>query len=376
MYQDDVRMLDGQLVSDGWLAWTLSPDDPDQTNGALNYTYYMNTTNPGTLTCSTATGSATQCGWLAINITAGAYTPIAERSGWVKIPTTFTFASGSLPACNENSNFSYECAFNMTAHSEDGLEEGNPSCNISLRIDIDESRSQCGNIPLAAPAGIAAKTFVVSTNETEGIIQAKWPLSEDDPNSTVGNLTYRVIGSATSENGDSFILFNQTDPYSASLDLPGVRVFNESLGGTARYLLTFQARAEDPYNYLISNWTCSATVNTGLENDQNSCNGASLYTGSYGRDGEALFPITNPDDFATLTGLPVEASYWLFGAIWILFCAGIGAYILGLWGGIGGSTIGFASTAILGLYPYWLVVVVFAVAVAIIVLFNSKKGSA
>jgi hypothetical protein len=64
----------------------------------------------------------------------------------------------------------------------------------------------------------------------------------------------------------------------------------------------------------------------------------------------------------------------IFGVILTALILGLGAWLLGPWGALGGGVAGFAGAAVMGLFPLWVVIVVFAVAVAAVVLLTFGKG--
>lgn len=386
MQISSVESFPTNLQIDGNLTYTLSPDDPDQINGSLQYTLYQNSTEQGSLVCGSATGTANRCGWLRINISSDV--PITGRPGWVRAPVTFAFSPG-VATCTNFEPY-YECGFNMTVWGSSN-QESNPSCLLNVTIVTNGSQGQCGTNILEPPSGIAAKVFSVSNITEEGVIQARWPLSIDDENNTNGNLTYRLLVTSLTERGQPFSLYNQTDTLDTE-DESGFRTHNLTSFGTGTFQATFQVRAEDPLTKMFSNFTCQVTLDSGQLGQVNSCNGVSPYTGSSPiNDDEPLFPMVDVAAYSTSLGLSLEEGKWLLGTIWILILAGIGAF-LGLvadkaspcagkpncgatilWGMLGGVFIGTGSNGILGLYPWWLIVLIFTICLAAIVF--TWKGS-
>lgn len=375
MYLDNITSYPSNYDIKGNLTWRLSPDDPDQTNGVFTYSLYQNSTNSGTMTCSATSGPAgspSGCGWLRVNQTG--YSPIAGRAGWVRIAVQFTVTNGGA-ICN--TAYPGNCAFNMTAWnvSAGGI-EGYASCNVNLTWTIGGSRDQCGAYITNSPAGIAAFTQAVSNETLQGNLQTKWPLSVNDTNNDTGDFRYRIIAHTTTETGQTIQILNDTDPVTV-IDGNGIRIYNHTTGGTYRFTAQYQVRAEDPLTFMVSNFSCQSSVNSGLLNDMNSCNGVSLFTAIPSISETPLFPLV-PNVIWTgqhAFGLEGETSTkWLFAAIWIGLLTGIGFWLLGLAGAGGGATISMGTAAIMGLIPFWIVVVVFALGLTAIVIFGSGRS--
>lgn len=366
IYMDNVTAYPNNLDSQGNITWRLSVDDPDQINGALTYSLYQNTTNPGNTLCSAPTGEKPACGWVRINRT---YTPIAGRPGWVISSVQFALLGGT---CNTGEP-KYACAFNMTAW-KNGV-EGNPSCLLNVTLDLQGSRDQCGAYLLKEPAGISAFVQARSNATTSGNLQSKWPISVNDTNTTIGNLTYRTHVYTLTENGEAIRIGGEIDPRDANLDGNGHRINNFTIGGTARFFAHFQARAEDPLTFIFSNWTCVARVNTDILNDVSSCNGVSAFTPTpeIAQTG-AIFPLVNVPAFGSKMGFDAEDSKLIFGVILMGFVAGIGVWLLGMWGGVAGAFAALGGATMMGLIPVWVTVLIFTMAIVpIVLLFN--KGS-
>lgn len=373
IYMDNVTATPSNYDSSGNLTFRLSPNDTDQVNGAFTYSLYQNTTNTGATLCNAPSGTQNGCGWVRINMTpgGGGYLPISGRSGWVKIPLQFAI----LPNTCNNGPDAYSCAFNITAWQN--TVEGNPSCLTNLTLADQGAGAQCGAYIIEPPAGISALVQARSNTTSSGNIQSKWPVSINDTDTVYGSLTYRVRMYTLTETGDTIELLNDTDPRDTSLDGGGSRIYNLTTSGTSRYFANFQSQVIDPLTFIQSNWTCVARVNADQFNDVASCNGVDPFepVPEIAQTG-AIFPLVNVPAFGSKMGFAEEDSSLIFGVLLMGFVAGVGVWLLGLWGGIAGAFAALGGATIMGLIPVWITVLIFTMAIVPIVLLFNKGGEA
>lgn len=359
----------GSFSSQVNFTWKLSPTDPDQINGTFNYTIYLND--------SSSTGWSCLRGCLN---SSGVHLPVPNHPGWVYIvaDTTTPLPGGLGPQvhtnCDENpcpGGFSGTTfAFNITANW--GTVASAPSCKlVNLSQVIQYSQAQCGSPQIEPPQGLAMVPVYKPNNATV-LVSARWPLSVNDTNQTIGDMNYTLFyaytlqGSPTN-NGT----FQDTV---GSEDGGGFRVMNLTwgLGGTVG--LQYQIQAMDTLTHQKSNLTCPASVNLANINQTNGCGSLSTYDFVVGTTTGATFPGADLPAIAVLAGVSLETIGWIVGTS-IIFVGLIAGYIYAKGtGAIVFSTAGLAWNVLTNLYPPWFMILIFFLSIVIIVLTFNRRG--
>lgn len=328
------------------VTWQLSPDDPDQVNGVLNYTLYANQT-------------AYVTGWLPFyNFT---HFPIPDVPGWVYGNADFT---------DTTQNGTFFKAYNMTATNSTASapNTGAISCLLTVNVGPGNGHDQCGT-NIQPPSGASARIAVVGTREAiEAVTNLTWALSPDDTNITHGNFSYRVVATL-----DGITQANFTDPTDAGDD-DGLRHYNQTSTGGASNAYQYQFRAEDNAGtHRWSNLSCAVTANTGHLYETNTCGnlGDSF---AFDTDGPT-FPMVNVPALATGLGITsTQAGLLLFGLFTFALVVG-GYFKAGVVGAFLGLILGIAASASLALIPLWIIVAIVMVAASVIVLTLTRGGA-
>lgn len=331
----------GSFASQVNFTWMVSPSDPDQINGSLNYTFYE------------ANGGQTPSGWTCMRgclSSIGSHLPVPNRPGWLYmvVDTTGSLNGGLGPLPNGTTVFT----FNVTANS--GTSASAPSCQISMAQTINGAQDQCGSPIISQPTGVSALVTVpVNSQGSQGYQNISWMASPSDPG---GNFTYRVWAQERNAQGVTFTAFNITSgTYLGS----GLWTYNSSTTSADTFFV--QVRAEDTWGtHQTSNWTCQVSFNAGHAVESNTCGTIALpFSGSNAISSQPVFPMLNVTGFANGIGLSVTFSGFILGAIVIVLVAGLGLYVANGPGAIFGATLGILGAGVFALWPFWMVLLIF-----------------
>lgn len=332
------------------LTWRLSPDDPDQVNGVLNYTLYQDQTTFPT-------------GWLPTwNVS---HTPIPNRPGWV-----YTDAS----RIDFSTNGSFVIHYNMTATNDSASEPRTSltSCLLTVDAYLSNQHDQCGSPVIAAPAGMSALVTQAQNATTNGLVDLRWFVSANDTNLTVGNFSYEVLWMSTALQAvTGNFTSSGLDPTGAD-DANGVRYFlwNVSAGDTQQ--VQFKIHAIDPRTHQWANDSCVVGVNVEHITESSTC-GAFAAAGGIDASGPT-FPLINVPDQASRLGLsPVVLALFL-GAVAVMIGAVGGFAVAQVPGGVAGGVLGVVAAIVMHDWPDWSIVVFFMAAAAVVVLYFARRG--
>lgn len=361
----------GDFQSSTNLTWVLSPDDPDQINGSLNYTLWQNW--PGI-------NAANQPGnWAPVyNLS---HQPVPNRPGWV-------YAGNVGIAAVTDTNGTLFVSRNMTVSVVGSIT--NPTSAPSCVVQINEAAAagghdQCGTPILAAPAGVMANVNVTYQypSPAPGNINVSWPVSTGEPNvSAPSVLNYRVLVQEPTQNQGLVTLINITDPLDGD-DSIGNRSlaiqtgFNTTAANAPN--LQVMVRAEDPLTHQFSNYSCTTTVDPQALNQVTGCgalsngNGQGLTLGL-----TPVFPGLNVPVWESQAGLSATNGGWLLGALVVaLLVFGGWLFTRDARGGSIGFALGVAAAVKMNLWQVWVIVVIFGVGLALIVrAYSGNKGVA
>ena len=350
----------GAFSAQNNFTFMLSPSDPDQVTGSLNYTIWENDT--------TANGWTELNCYSVGNCNRGA---IPGRPGWVYILADVGTAAFSEGPIQPGEIDTY--VFNVTAHTLTESSVG--SCLASVEQRLNGSHGQCGAPQIFAPLGVAATVLSRPSNATSNI-EVRWPLSLNDTNQTQGNFSYRVFYDYSGPAGLNVV--NATlglDPYQAGYDLNGTRLFNSSWGLGGSVQLGFRIRAEDPLTHQWSNVTCTALVNAQNVLESGGCGSLSAYTTSLPSIAPGpTFPMLDIPAQAATMGIDSATLGYLVAGLFSGILMILGYLVAREVGILIAGALSFAFGAALGLVPPWLVVVGFTLSVSIIVIATTKGG--
>lgn len=340
------------------LSWSLSPDDPDQTNGSLDYTVYQNVSvNATGLASCTATANYFCTGWLPIfNSTPTAGT--CSR-GWACISLSYV---GNTPSLGDLFNGTMG-TYNVTARSAQN-ERSLGSCivNVDTLNTTNASPSghdQCGYPQIRAPSGASALVTLVGNASVASQIDVRANLSADDPNSTQGNLSYRILLYTQDYDVNSSGADLGLDPRTAA-DQNGVRLNTLTIGGSSPGVVFVQWRAEDPLTHQWSNLSCSVSVNTANPGASSACGVLGDATNT--TQGSPTFPMFDVTTFANNSGISLTLASWLLIGVLAAFFIFIAFALAGAEGAVavGATVLPFAY--VLNLLPLWALVLLFVLA--------------
>lgn len=350
------------------LTWRVSPDDPDQINGSLNYVIWYNTTN-------------VPSGWLIVyNNTNPDKVPL--HPGWFK--TQFSLQGPRLEYGLESGTFlSRNVTLNMTVWNASDSTMSLESCSVrgfdapnyystAGGSDLTNVHDQCGlQSFIQDPPGVSARVNIPSTTGNSST-QIRWNISIADLNQTAGNLTYRVFVSTPDYNVTRPGANLGADPTGAD-DASAIRQFWFNTSGRQPAQLLIQIRAEDPLSFQWSNLSCAVSVHTDRIYEETTCG---LMGNSAGATvGGPTFPlIADVPGLASNMGLSTDALGWILAGVFLFAVMGGGFWAAGLVGAFAAGSLGVACVALMGLIPLWFVVVVFLVAAVVVFLMSGGGG--
>lgn len=337
--------------------WTISPSDPDQLNGSLNYTFYeQNASIPGGWQCLRGCLSSV-----------GSALPIPGRPGWLYL--VVDAAPGGFLFQTANGT---QLQFNMTANTPGGF-SSDASCTILLAASIVGNQAQCGYPQIQPPPGLAASIIASSSQNGAAYVNITWPSSPSDPQNN--SFTYRLTGYQLQQSGSPLLVFNFTAPNASYLGGQNW-AYNQTASGPNT--LQIQIRAEDTYaTHQISNYTCLISIQIDAFNSVQACGLFSTpQTSANGISTTPLFPFMGTSTFANGLGISQDLSNLLLAAILILIIGGVGWYIAGAFGLIFAATLGIVLSGSLGLIPFWLFLFIFTIGAGAFVLAWRSGGNA
>lgn len=369
--------------SDINVTWRLSADDPDQLNGTYNYTVWFNSTsNTVNGGCTPGAWTSGFCsGWIPLNFTKGStlgactsYAPIPGRPGWVG-GLLCGFQGPQQPGDVRT------VALNVTAW--DGPSPGAlpslPSCLVNVTAEVlgnasatSPGHSQCGQPIVRAPRSLLAQMAQPMNRTIGASVQLRWNVSEDDPDQTNGTLNYRL-----------FLTTNQYNTSAPGADLgldvfgtgdaspPGIRYQLRNISSGDPFVAQFQVRVEDPLTHQWANLSCMVLVDLGQYQGADSCGATDIPITA---GDSPSFPFMDVEGIAQASGLDVQDFAWLIGGVLVLVGLIVGALVAGPLGAFAATGMTIAWAATLFLFPWWFVVLVFLLAMAVVVLVMSRGG--
>lgn len=332
------------------LTWRLSPDDPDQSVGAFNYTLYDNRTLSAT-------------GWFpTYNLSR---TPVPGRPGWVY--------NGNLQIASTATDSSYVIGYNMTVQDVFSASPNvsAPSCLLTFEAAQPGAHTQCG-WTIEPPRGVSALVDSLVRLESSQVTDTtfRWRLSVNDTDQTNGSFDYWFFYGLSPET-----MFRNDE--TQSVDTPGVRRLTMETSKAAGEAFHEYARfvARDPMTHQRSAYSCTVQVLGGAIYRASTCGDIQVPSGGFVGDGPT-FPLINVPEAADTLDLPesvlagILAAILVFGFISLgwLFAEVVGATV----GGVG--SVGLAAE--LGLIPIYTLIVAFLLAMVIIVAYFRRGGEA
>lgn len=347
----------------GNLAWQLSPDDPDQTNGSLTYTILLNVSiNATGLTPCTATDTTGYCsGWLHVFNGTGPFTPC--RFGWACVGVSY---QGYTPALGDLFNGTM-LSYNVTARSATNQISA-PSCIVnvdSLNITnaTPSGHDQCGYPVIQPPSGASA-LITHAANSTDGVlVDIRANLSSDDTNQIQGAFRY-VRFLYTDEYGVNATGANLGDDPTGADDANGQRFDTLQIGGIAPTDLHVQWRAIEPFTRQWSNLSCVVNVDDKINGDQDKCGVLGLSKESVYIPSGPTFPMFNATLYQMNSGLTQDQATWLMVAALTGLFTVAGFAVARVPGALLMLALGIPFAYVLGLIPQWWLILFFLLAAA------------
>lgn len=215
-------------------------------------------------------------------------------------------------------------------------------------------------IPPSQISGLSG--IVTELPDPQGKIRFTWPISDNDPDSEVGEYEYRLYRDG---------IFTAVDPITA-LDGNGIRVFDyaEGAGG----IHTYAVLAYNTTLGLEGPISCTIVIDEDELSDAASCGDQTTPSGSGGTIGDPTFPGLDIDDTSAALGISSSALAWFLGLIIIAACtvAFVGlskGRAPGIFGGMG-AVVGLGVSIGFSLIPIWFAVFAALLALAALVLFR------
>lgn len=327
------------------LTWRLSPDDPDQSVGAFNYSLYSNRTTYST-------------GWLPqYNLSR---IPIPARPGWVYARVDFA---------DYATEQSFVRAYNLTVRAplNAAPNVSTPSCLVSIDAARNGSFSQCGD-GIEPPVGVSALVDrAASASDSQTNTTFRWRPSANDTNQSSPEFDYWLY-----QGRDPTRLRYYKDP--PTLESPGVLrstvTSYTTVGETFPHYAFVVAR--DPLTHQRSDASCTVHVLGGAMYRAGTCGDIEVPAGGF-VGGGPTFPLLDVAATADALDMPEGMLAGVLAATLVLAfaCMGwaagriVGASV----GGLG--SLGFATA--LGLMPLYVLILVFLLSMVLIV-FSIKRG--
>lgn len=218
----------------------------------------------------------------------------------------------------------------------------------------------------AAPANIPSVSGFVREKADFSIGQQaelviRWPLSPTDPNKTVGSYDYYVV-----PKGDTNL--EELDTITAG-DANGER---EYVLTTGNELASFSIAvyAENSAGE-TSELSCTIYLNTKVKFDSDKCGLNPPATTGIGSPDGAI-PGVDTGAIAEDLGLEADFFNWLI-ALAIIFGLGAAGLKAGAIGATGGAAAGLCLSLALGLVPFWAVMLIALISIAVVVLLRGRS---
>lgn len=353
------------------LTFTASPDDPNGTSpaGSIYYDYSYAGPNGQWFTP------------LGPDLSGS----VPDRPGWFyqTIDISFTDSNSTVP-------YSFNLTYVPNPNSV-------PSCVVTIDLTDPTTHDQCGGPIISRPIGTHATYTGTPGGYAGNNLTTQWPLSLQDSNQTIGNLSYQNVLQEvfTDAEGTNSTVTTFWDPRDSD-DYSGLRTFNVTFaygsnvtlpGGATLYVsfssLRTAARAIDNNTHQWSNVSCFLTFAPygGGFQDQTCGNftqaqlGAiyNLHLGNLSAAGPT-FPAVDFAGVSASTGLDNAALGYILGALLIAGCAIAGYAMAKQTGAMIAPVFGLALAGLMNLWPLWLLVLIFLAITGTAVLLATREG--
>lgn len=251
----------------------------------------------------------------------------------------------------------------------------------------------CGkNATLESPDGLNAivMTPYGPAITDPSVTYAHWKLSPTETNTSVGNYDYYLFRSSSMPLNPALVYRGAlVKPYAN--DSSGVRTNAWTQSGcticpvesfddpNVVNPLYLRVMARDNVTHQRSDFSCYVLVNQGQQYSASACGSLGLPTGiEYQFTGTIsptpVFPFMNVNSWSASVGVSAFNGGIILGLVFVAFAAGIGFIVARAIGGLTFGVVGIVGAFVFGLFPTWLLFVVFGAALAVIVL-KSMKGN-
>jgi hypothetical protein len=332
--------------------WNLTFTKSAEDSGSLKYNLYM--------------GGGVGCTAVPCLISSDIFSAFGASIGSVPSRTNWYWLRSDVSgAANATSNLTIYLTANNTGV---GGQESVLSCGVTVDFRVNLSQDQCGDT-IAAPAGLGLLSTASPTATTFGIVDMRWFLSTNDPNTTYGEYNYWPAQGAKPS-----LMTNYTGAIPTSSG-NGIQNFSFDVGGNGgKFPFYGKVLARDPLTHQRSDYSCTAFVDASQQYASSGCGSFSTNLADISA-GDATFPFMNITETAELMGSDTSVVAYLLGAAVImgisLMCFVFGGFVIGVLG----TVLSIVLIAAFGILPTWILITLFLISVTILVIKMTPGGT-